>query len=149
MFSLLLKHNSQDLSKDEDVSYMDKSRLETEFKKLRAAKKKAEQYAVEAKQTAQRLSAENFKLREDLNKERHFNELTRKTIVKEVEREVELNAKREKLELVRRSVFQEEVAERAYQLVQNDPNRGSIYQKGTYMVIVVTFSWQLLCSRLS
>ncbi len=109
---------------------MDKGRLETEYKKLKEAKKKAEQYAVEAKQTAQRLSAENFKLREDLNKERHFNELTRKTIVKEVEKEVELNAKREKLELVRRSVFQEEVAERACQLVQNDPHRKPICQKG-------------------
>ncbi len=121
------------------MSYMDKGRLETEYKKLKEAKKKAEQYAVEAKQTAQRLSAENFKLREDLNKERHFNELTRKTIVKEVEKEVELNAKREKLELVRRSVFQEEVAERAYQLVQNDPNRGTIYQKGMYRLLFVYF----------
>ncbi len=118
---------------------MDKGRLESEYKKLKEAKKKAEQYAVEAKQTAQRLCAENFKLREDLNKERHFNELTRKTIVKEVEKEVELNAKREKLELVRRSVFQEEVAERAYQLVQNDPNRGTIYQKGMYRLLFVYF----------
>ncbi len=121
------------------MSYMDKGRLESEYKKLKEAKKKAEQYAVEDKQTAQRLSAENFKLREDLNKERHFNELTRKTIVKEVEKEVELNAKREKLELVRRSVFQEEVAERAYQLVQNDPNRGTIYQKGMYRLLFVYF----------
>ncbi len=56
---------------------MDKIRLESEYKKLKEAKKKAEQYAMEAKQTAQRLSAENFKLREDLNKERHFNEPTR------------------------------------------------------------------------
>ena len=109
---------------------MDKPRLETEFKKFRESKKKAEQYAVEAKQTAQRLSAENFKLREDLNKERHFNELTRKSIVKEVEQQVELNAKREKLEQVRRSVFQEEVAERAYQLVQNSEQVGLIYEKG-------------------
>jgi len=115
---------------------LDKKRLETEYKKMREAKKKAEQYAVEAKQTAQRLSAENFKLREDLNKERHFNELTRKTIIKEVEKEVELNAKRDKLEMVRRSVFQEEVAERAYQLVQNDPDRGTIYLKGTVLVSV-------------
>ena len=133
MFPLLLKRNSQDLSKDEDVSYMDKSRLETEFKKLRVAKKKAEQYTVEAKQTAQQLSVENFKLREDLNKERHFNELTRKTIVKEVEREVELNAKREKLELVRRSVFQEEVAERASQLVQNDTPTEAAFTKKVHI----------------
>ena len=113
------------------MSYLDKKRLETEYKKMREAKKKAEQYAMEAKQTAQRLSAENFKLREDLNKERNFNELTRKTIIKEVEKEVELNAKKNKLELMRRAVFQEEVAERAYQLVQNDPDRGTIYLKGT------------------
>ena len=116
------------------MSYLDKKRLETEYKKMREAKKKAEQYAVEAKQTAQRLSAENFKLREDLNKERNFNELTRKTIIKEVEKEVELNAKKNKLELMRRAVFQEEVAERAYQLVQNDPDRGTIYLKGTVLI---------------
>ncbi len=91
------------------MSYMDKGRLESEYKKLKEAKKKAEQYAMEDKQTAQRLSAENFKLREDLNKERHFNEPTRKTIVKEVEKEV---------------------AERACQLVQNDPHRKPICQKG-------------------
>ena len=120
---------------EEDVSYMDKARLEVEYKKFKDAKKKAEQYAVEAKQTAQRLSAENFKLREDLNKERHFNELTRKTIIKEVEQDVELGMRRSKLELVKASVFQEEVAERAYQLVQNDPQRGLIYEKGVFVKV--------------
>ena len=118
----------QEPAMEEDVSYMDKARLEVEYKKFKDAQKKAEQYAVEAKQTAQRLSAENFKLREDLNKERHFNELTRKTIIKEVEQDVELGMRRSKLELVKASVFQEEVAERAYQLVQNDPQRGLIYE---------------------
>ncbi len=43
---------------------MDRTRLETEFRKNKELKKKAEQYAIEAKQTAQRLSAENFKLKE-------------------------------------------------------------------------------------
>ena len=49
---------------DTDLSYMDRSRLESEFRKTKELKKKAEHYAVEAKQTAQRLSAENFKLKE-------------------------------------------------------------------------------------
>ena len=43
---------------------MDRSRLETEFRKTKELKKKAEHYAIEAKQAAQRLSAENFKLKE-------------------------------------------------------------------------------------
>jgi len=43
---------------------MDKDRLESEYLKMKELKKKAEFYAVEAKQTAQRLSAENFKLKE-------------------------------------------------------------------------------------
>ena len=48
---------------------------------MKELKKKAEQYAIEAKQTAQRLSAENFKLKEDLRREQHFNELTRKNMM--------------------------------------------------------------------
>ena len=115
---------------EEDLSFMDKERLESECKRLKEVKKKADQYAVEAKQTALRLSSENFKLKEDLNKERHHNELTRKSIIKEVEQDVEVGTRSRKLELLRASVFQEEVAERAYQLVQNDPQRGLIYERG-------------------
>ena len=70
----------QEIADDNDLAYMERTRLETEFKKLKESKKKAKQYSIEVKQTAQRLSAENFKLREDLSKERHLNELTRKNI---------------------------------------------------------------------
>ena len=48
---------------------------------MKELKKKSEQYAVEAKQTAQRLSAENFKVKEDLRCEQHSNELTRKSML--------------------------------------------------------------------
>lgn len=41
---------------DEDLSFMPKERLEEEVKKTKAAKKKADHYAVDAKVTAQRVS---------------------------------------------------------------------------------------------
>ena len=62
---------------------MERRRLEDEFRKLKELKRKAEQYAIEAKQTAQRLSAENSKLRDDLSRERRHNELTRTNIIRE------------------------------------------------------------------
>ena len=66
--------------------------METEFRKLRELKRKSEQYAIEAKQTAQRLSAENFKLKEDLSRERHHNELTRKNMLREMEQQLDKQA---------------------------------------------------------
>ena len=71
----------QEFTDESDLSYLERNRLETEFRRTKELKKKAEQYAVEAKQTAQRLSAENFKLKEDLRREQHFNELTRKSMI--------------------------------------------------------------------
>ena len=75
----------QDISELTDLSYFDRERLEEEFRKMKEMKQKAEQYAVEAKQTAQRLSAENFKLKEDLSREQHLHELEKKNIVREME----------------------------------------------------------------
>ena len=46
------------------------------FNLFQQLKELTEHYAVEAKQTAQRLSAENFKLKEDLSQEWHHSELT-------------------------------------------------------------------------
>ena len=105
---------------------MERSRLESDYKKLKESKKKAEQYAVEAKQTAQRLSAENFKLREDLSKERHFNELTRKNMMREVELTVERGAGHAKTEVIRSDVFRKEVSARAF-----EGRTFSSYEKGT------------------
>ncbi len=111
---------------------MERSRLESEFKKLKESKKKAEQYSIEAKQTAQRLSAENFKLREDLSKERHLNELSRKNMMSEVERSVERLAKDKDLELVRKEVFDHEVALKASDLSRRAGNE-KIYERGAYI----------------
>ena len=66
--------------------------METEYRKLKELKRKSEQYAIEAKQTAQRLSAENFKLKEDLSRERHHNELTRKNMLREMEQKLDKQA---------------------------------------------------------
>ena len=71
----------QEFTDDSDLSYLERNRLETEYCRTKDLKRKTEQYAVEAKQTAQRLSAENFKLKEDLRCEQHFNELTRKSMI--------------------------------------------------------------------
>ena len=83
---------------------------------MKELKRKTEQYAVEAKQTAQRLSAENFKLREDLSKERHHNELTHKSILRDMEDLVDKNVSLEERNLAKKEVFEQEVAKRAKQL---------------------------------
>ena len=62
----------QEVPSETDLAHLDERWLRHEYSKLRELKRKAELYAVEAKQTAQRLSAENAKLREDLNKERKY-----------------------------------------------------------------------------
>lgn len=77
------------MSDDADLAYLERKRLEDEFRKLKELKVKAEKYTVEAKQTALRLSAENSKLKEDLNKEKHHNDLTRSNILRELEEEEE------------------------------------------------------------
>ena len=51
--------NIQDPPKDEDLSFLERKRLEEEFLKLKEQKKKAEHYAVEAKQTTQRVRYNN------------------------------------------------------------------------------------------
>ena len=91
---------------------MERKRLEAEFHKLREFKRKAEQYAIEAKQTAQRLSAENSKLREDLSREKHYNEVTRGNIIRECEEAID---RRDKAQ-VKLEMFEQEVAVRAQKL---------------------------------
>lgn len=49
----------QDPPKDEDLSFLERKRLEEEYLKLKEQKKKAEHYAVEAKQTTQRVRYNN------------------------------------------------------------------------------------------
>ena len=83
---------------------------------MKELKRKTEQYAVEAKQTAQRLSAENFKLREDLSKERHHNELTHKSILRDMEDLVDKNVSLQERNQAKKEVFEQEVAKRARQL---------------------------------
>ena len=45
----------QEIPEEADLSYLDRGRLEEEHRKLKELKKKAERYAIEAKQTAQRV----------------------------------------------------------------------------------------------
>lgn len=118
---------------------MERGRLEAEFRKLKESKKKAEQYAVEAKQTAQRLSAENFKLREDFNKERHFNELTRKNIMRDVELDIERGARYQRMEVVRNEVFQAEVAAKAFSLRSDPDDHRTHYTRGMYSIMMIMF----------
>ncbi len=102
---------------------MERKRLETEYKKLKELKKKAESFAVEAKQTAQRLSAENFKLKEDHNKEKHYNELTRKSVARDYELEL---ARGGRVDVIREDVFREEVIKKAHQMIQDKTESGNV-----------------------
>lgn len=107
----------QEIPGDEQLTHLERDRLEGEFRKLKELKRKTEQYAVEAKQHAQRLSAENFKLREDLSKERHHNELTHKSILRDMEDLVDKSDSLEERNQAKKEVFEQEVAKRAKQLV--------------------------------
>ena len=75
--------NMQEVPSETDLAHLDERQLRDEYSKLKELKRKAELYAVEAKQMVQRLSTENAKLREDLNKERKYNELTRANTARE------------------------------------------------------------------
>lgn len=105
----------QETPTNEDIQYLERNRLETEFRKMKELKRKSEQYAIEAKQTAQRLSAENFKLREDLSRERHHNELTHKSIVREIEEVVDKNVSLQERAQAKLEVFEQEVVKRVKQ----------------------------------
>ena len=99
-------HSLQEITDDTDLTYYDRTRLETEFRKLREMKHKAEQYAIEAKQTAQRLSAENFKLKEDLSREQHINELERKNMLREMEAKIGERGGEDEREEAKKEVIQ-------------------------------------------
>lgn len=71
---------------------------------------------------AQRLSAENFKLREDLSKEHHHNELLHKSIVREMEDIVDKSASLEERTQAKLEAFQFEVNKRARQLALTSAN---------------------------
>ena len=45
----------QEPPKEEDLSFLERPRLEAEYLKLKEQKRKAERYAIDAKQTAQRV----------------------------------------------------------------------------------------------
>ena len=87
-----------------------------EYRKLKELKRKAEQYAIESKQQAQRQSAENFKLKENLSKERHYNELTHKSIVRELEEIVDKSVSFKERMQAKEEVFEMEVTKRARQM---------------------------------
>ena len=111
---------------------MERRRLEDEYSKLKELKRKAEQYAVEAKQTAQRLSAENSKLREDLNKERKYNELTRANIIREFEHKVSHG---EEKSATKMEIFEKEIEERAYQFLHRMPQEKGSLKRGKHPLI--------------
>jgi len=73
---------------------------------------------VEAKQTAQRLSAENFKLKEHLSREQHHSELTCKNMIRGMEQKIDKSATALDRADARLEVFEQEVTERALEMVR-------------------------------
>ena len=116
--------------KDTDLSYLERKRLEDEFRKLKELKQKAEQYAIEAKQTSQRLSAENSKLKEDLSSERHLNEVTRTNIIREFEEKVSFEAKAGERRAIEMEMYSREVKDKAHQLLQVTSGRQVDVKRG-------------------
>ena len=119
---------TQDISDETDLTYYDRNRLETEFKKVKELKHKAEQYAVEAKQTAQRLSAENFKLKEDLSRERHFNELERKNMLREMEAKIGQKGGEDERDEAKKEIMQQTINQKAIELATT--MRGTLERRG-------------------
>ena len=100
----------QEITDESDLTYMERGRLELELRKLKESKKMAEQYAVEAKQTAQRLSAENSKLLEDLS------ELTCR---REIEEDACCAIVKSHTEIIMESGFKEEASAHAFELIHD------------------------------
>ena len=119
----------QEISDDTDLTYYDRSRLESEFRKVKELKHKAEQYAVEAKQTAQRLSAENFKLKEDLSREQHLNELERKNMLREMETKFGTKGGEDEMEDAKKEIREQTINEKARELAttMRDPSKKGIH----------------------
>ena len=111
----------QEIPDKTDLSYLERKRLENEFRKLKELKHKTEQYAIKAKQTALRLNAENAKLREDLSRERHHNEITRTNIIREFEQKVKHDTMAEERMTAKMEVFNQKVEDKAYQLLRRMP----------------------------
>ena len=118
----------QEISDDTDLTYYDRSRLESEFRKVKELKHKAEQYAVEAKQTAQRLSAENFKLKEDLSREQHLNELEKKNMLREMETKFGTKGGEDEREDAKKEIREQTIHQKALELATTlrDPSKKGI-----------------------
>ena len=117
------------MPEESDLAHLDERRLEYEYYNM---KRKAELYAVEAKQTAQRLSAENAKLREDLNKERKYNELTRANIVRELEHKVSHGGEKS----AKMNIVEKEIEERAHlQVLRRIPQEKGTLKRGKHPLI--------------
>ena len=71
---------------------------------------------MEAKQTAQRLSAENFKLKEDLSRERHIHELERKNLLREMEARIGKKGVEDEREETKKQIMELTIHQRATQL---------------------------------
>ena len=122
----------QEVPSETDLAHLDERRLRDEYSKLKELKRKAELYAVEAKQTAQRLSAENAKLREDLNKERKYNELTRANIVREFEHKVSHGGEKS----AKMDIVEQEIEERAHlQVLRRIPQETGTLKRGKHPLI--------------
>lgn len=122
----------QEFTEEVDLTYYDRARLESEFKKLRELKHKAEQYAIEAKQTAQRLSAENFKLKEDLSREQHINELEKKNMLREMEAKIGEKGGVDEREEAKKEVMQLTIRQRATELASSMGGGSPLDTKGIF-----------------
>ena len=127
----------QEVPVETDLAYLERKRLEDEYCKLKELKRKAKQYAVEAKQTALRLSAENSKLREDLSKERRHNEITRNNIIREFEQKVSHETMAGEKLTTKMEVFDQEIQDRAYQLLRRMPQEKGIVKRGEFTRVVL------------
>ena len=130
---------TQEITEEADFDYLERKRLEDEFRKLKELKFKAEQFAVEAKQTALRLDSENKKVKEDLSKERQDNEITRNKIIHETEQRVTDNATTDKESMAAKlNSFEQVVQDKAYQLLHRMPNNRDSYVKGKLILYIAT-----------
>ena len=133
----------QEVRTEMDLAYLERRRLEDEYCKLKELKRKAEQYSIEAKQIAQRLSAENSKLREDLVKERHHNEITRNNIIREFEQRVSHDTMAGEKLVTKMEILDQEIQDKAYQLLQRMPQEKVIMRQGEFTTDIARYIYIL------
>ncbi len=114
----------EDLTEEElqNSRYSDLGRLKAHYIKQQKINKALGKYSIEAKHSASQSSIKLDKVKEDLIRERHYNELTRKSMISDMERTLMILTEKEGLTRAKREVTDREVNRRVREALRKMPH---------------------------